>query len=87
MSQLALFHPSAATPDLPADPYAFDHNLVGGALRPFVRFCKERLLAPEGEISLSLILENAWKNGRDHPYLKAWDTYCTRHALSGDQQK
>ena len=84
---LALFSSAAATPAPSEDSYAIDHSLIGGALRPFVRFCKERLQAPEGEISLSLILENAWKNGRHHPYLKAWDTYCAHHALSGDQQK
>lgn len=75
MSQLPLFDDAPSAPALPADPYAIDHEQIGGAIRPFVRFCKERLSAPEGEISLSLIIENAWKAGRHHPYLKAWDAH------------
>lgn len=75
MSQLGLFEAAPAAPVLPADPYAIDYSQVGGALRPFIRFCKDRLGAHEGEIHLSLILEEAWKRGRHHPYIKAWDAY------------
>lgn len=70
MTQLALFD---ATPTQ-TDPYAFDPDEIGGAIRPFVRFCKDRLGAKEGEIHLAIIIEDAWKTGRHHPYLKAWDS-------------
>lgn len=72
MSQLGLFE---AVPAAPGNPYAFDPNEIGGAIRPFIRFCRERLRAREGEISLALVIEEAWKKGRDHPYLTAWDAF------------
>lgn len=75
MNQLGLFEAAPPPSAKAADPYAIDHGQVGGALRPFVRFCKERLGAHEGEIHLSLIPEEAWKRGRHHPYIKAWDAY------------
>jgi hypothetical protein len=76
MSQLPLFDPTQANS---GDPYAVSDE-IGGALAPFVRFCKEQLGATEGEISLSLLLENTWKTGKHHPYLKAWDAYQRKAA-------
>ncbi|MGV0023342.1 hypothetical protein, partial [Bordetella avium] len=64
-----------AAPTTHSNPYAFDPNEIGGAIRPFIRFCRERLSAREGEIGLALIIEESWKKGRNHPYLKAWDTF------------
>lgn len=69
-AQLGLFE---AAPVTPSNTYAFDPNEIGGAILPFIRFCRERLNAKEDEISLSLIIEESWKMGRDHHYLKAWD--------------
>ncbi|MCR4158778.1 hypothetical protein NUK34_07925 [Kerstersia gyiorum] len=77
MTQLGLFDVSSTPALQPVDPYAIDHDQIGGAIRPFIRFCKERLDAPEGELSLSLVIQSAWKN-RSHPYLKAWDAYQGR---------
>lgn len=77
MSQLGLFE---AAPTAPSNPYAIDPNEIGGAISPFIRFCRERLSAPEGEISLSLIIEEAWKKGRNHPYLTAWDAFNRKAA-------
>lgn len=71
-SQLNLFGNVARNPKSP--PYAA-RDEIGGAIEPFIRFCRERLGAQDGEISLSLIIEDAWKKGRSHPYLKAFDAY------------
>lgn len=71
-SQLNLFGNAAENPKSIA--YAI-HDGIGGAIEPFIQFCRERLGAQEGEISLSLIIEEAWKKGRNHPYLKAFDAY------------
>ncbi|AZR94498.1 hypothetical protein BBB39_12475 [Bordetella trematum] len=72
MRPLGLFETTLATPSAP---YAIDPNEIGGAIRPFIRFCRERLSAPEGAISLALIIEESWKRGRNHPYLTAWDAF------------
>lgn len=70
--QLDLFGSFAEQPKV--NPYTV-RNEIGGAIEPFIRFCSEKLGAREGEISLSLIIEGAWKKGRNHPYLKAFDAY------------
>lgn len=70
--QLNLFENVAIKPkSIPYSP----RDEIGGAIEPFIRFCRERLGAQEGEINLSLIIEEAWKKGRNHPYLKAFDAY------------
>ncbi|WBM39999.1 hypothetical protein [Alcaligenes faecalis] len=71
-SQLNLFGNAAGNPKSIA--YAV-RDEIGGAIESFIQFCRERLNAQEGEISLSLIIEEAWKKGRNHPYLKAFDAY------------
>lgn len=70
--QLTLFENSAESPK--STPYAVNDE-IGGSIQPFIRFCRDRLDSQEGEISLSLIIEEAWKKGRNHPYLKAFDAY------------
>ncbi|MEL5887591.1 hypothetical protein [Listeria monocytogenes] len=77
MNQLGLFEAAPATP---SNPYAFHPNEIGGAILPFIRSCREQLNAQEGEISLSLIIDETWKKGRNHPYLKAWDTFNRKAA-------
>lgn len=71
-SQLNLFGNTAKKPRSVA--YAV-RDEIGGAIEPFIRFCRDRLGSQEGEISLSLIIEEAWKKGRNHPYLKAFDAH------------
>lgn len=77
MNQLGLFE---TTSSKPSNPYAFDPNSIGGAISPFIRFCQKELNAQDDEISLAIIIEEAWKKGRNHPYLLAWDTFNRKAA-------
>lgn len=77
MNQLGLFE---VAPPPPSNPYAFDSNQIGAAIRPFVRFCREQLSAKEGDGTLATLIEESWKSGRHHPYIKAWDAHNGRAA-------